>query len=645
MILLLNLMAIPVRADIAPPIYDYEIASQSPGGSIMQGTGVIFWVTLQNTGNQTWYSDSYMSMHGGSNNPLRLGTVRPPDRNSGFYTPDNWISTNRVHGADVDKAAPGETMSFGFMASAPETLPPGVYNECFAPVVEHVTWLPDHGICWDIEVRDNPEQNQDFRAEIEANNANVMIEANPGEVIEINFQAKNVGQTTWYQNGAYPIHVATYNPRDRNSDFYHYNWLSPNRPTGLIDDQVRNGESGHFSFQLQVPDSLTDGTYVEDFWLVAENKSWIRAEAKDTTRLHFRVEVRVEEGTGIDDFQPIDVPVLSLSYIPTKDGWVDTEVMLDVYDNNLNNLRNSISNKEIQYEQSLDQGSRFRAYKNDSAKQALDWRVIEKIEFNKYWPVSSEFAWPDSGRAMVDFNDILTNDVDICDYVDRKGVKEVWLWGYAAKDHEPKSWETNMAMGYDIKNYWNKGGYGNVSNSYRRNDMPVCNHTYTVYNNNYGRELGTMLENRTHQIESVLNYVDGRDETPGVEWGDLPFWGNFVGSDSTGKIVKPGCGWTHFPPNGRYDYDWYNTDAVNSDCQDWRPDGGGQTSLVNCTTWGGNNCRSYGDQGGGEAFKIWWMQSIPGVDNGLTYQGRDLKNWWVFIGDFDNQIPDRSLIK
>ena len=53
-----------------------------------------------------------------------------------------------------------------------------------------------------------------------------------------------------------------------------------------------------------------------------------------------------------------------------------------------------------------------------------------------------------------------------------------------------------------------------------------------------------------HQIEAVLNWVDGRDRTPPEQWSELLFWGKFVGSDRSLKIVRPGCGWAHYPPNG-----------------------------------------------------------------------------------------------
>jgi hypothetical protein len=56
------------------------------------------------------------------------------------------------------------------------------------------------------------------------------------------------------------------------------------------------------------------------------------------------------------------------------------------------------------------------------------------------------------------------------------------------------------------------------------------------------------VEDHTHQIEAILRYVD-----------DNLFWNLFVGSGGR-------CGWTHYPPNGRWDYDWNNANPVMSDC-------------------------------------------------------------------------------
>ena len=131
-----------------------------------------------------------------------------------------------------------------------------------------------------------------------------------------------------------------------------------------------------------------------------------------------------------------------------------------------------------------------------------------------------------------------------------------------------------------------------------------------------------------HQIEAVLNYVDGRDRTPGDKWPELLFWGKFVGSDRSHKIVRPGCGWSHYPPNAEGDYDWGNKRFVETDVEDWRPDGGGKRERINCDRWQGDSLKWF----------VYWTQNLPGADSRLTYRGKPLANWWIFIGDFDGAM-------
>jgi hypothetical protein len=117
-----------------------------------------------------------------------------------------------------------------------------------------------------------------------------------------------------------------------------------------------------------------------------------------------------------------------------------------------------------------------------------------------------------------------------------------------------------------------------------------------------------------HQIEAVLRHIDH----------DL-FWNKFVGRPGEGR-----CGWAHFPPNGERDYDWRNPKKVWTDIEDWRPDGGGRRIEINSERWGGDSLRWF----------IYWMQNVPGINNGLTYRGRPLTNWWRFIGDFDGAMHE-----
>ena len=150
-----------------------------------------------------------------------------------------------------------------------------------------------------------------------------------------------------------------------------------------------------------------------------------------------------------------------------------------------------------------------------------------------------------------------------------------------------------------------------------------------MYDYNYQRGVTEAVEDHTHQIEAVLRFVDNNI-----------FWNKFV--NPYGKLEGVNrCGWTHFPPNGKSDYDWRNESSVLSDCEDWKPDGGGEIKTINCLTWSNyqypNNSPGCVDDGG-LAFKIWWMQNIPGKDNGLIYNGKNIRNWWEFIGDFDRAM-------
>jgi len=304
----------------------------------------------------------------------------------------------------------------------------------------------------------------------------------------------------------------------------------------------------------------------------------------------------------------IIVPVLVLRFIPTQDSvTVDTNIADDISPGTtVQEIRNRINNLNSGLINALEKGSH----------NFLDYNVVATREYLQELP-----KLPNS--RLVDYKKIMT-DLNVCNYIDNLGVKEIWLWGYHG--YKTDIWESNMSS-----------SYGDISNSNRDpNDLPLCSKTYVVYHFNYNRELGMALESYGHQIEAILNWVDGRDLTPPDRWSSLLFWGKFVGSDYSHKIINPGCGWMHYPPNGRYDYDWYNKTPVLSDCDDWKPDGTGTKKLISCKDWTGNE--GCVDNGGGESFKIWWMQHLPGKDNNLFYNGKKLRNWWEFIGDFDNAL-------
>ncbi len=302
------------------------------------------------------------------------------------------------------------------------------------------------------------------------------------------------------------------------------------------------------------------------------------------------------------------LPVLVVHYFPTNGTNIDLQATGD-WGASLEATRAKTLRQTREALRALEEGSRYLGFKNASARPALRYEIAGSLEFLRPLPT---FAKPGHRTPMTDYNRIAL-EARLQDWVENRGVREVWIWGY----HGGKVdlWESNMAS-----------PHGDVSNSDRDpKDLPVYQHTYTVYHYNYQRGASEAVEDHMHQIEAVLNHVDGRDGAPPAQWPDLLFWGRFVGSDRSHKIVRPGCGWAHYPPNAERDYDWANPRAVLTDMDDWKPDGSGRKAPMDSSRWGGNSLRWF----------VYWMQHLPGPDNGLSWQGRPLNNWWVFIGDYD----------
>lgn len=315
----------------------------------------------------------------------------------------------------------------------------------------------------------------------------------------------------------------------------------------------------------------------------------------------------------------MQISVVVVKYFPVKGAKIDIAVTGD-WGAPLAQTRKATDQMTGEIISALQEGSRYHGYKNHDAKPSLAYKVVKSYEFLEPLPI---VGTREAGKTppVVDYAAIMKR-IDIQDWVENKGVTEVWLWGYHGG--VVTLWESNMA-----------GPHGDISNSNRdANDLPVLKHTYTVYHYNYQRDTACAVHDHLHQIEAVLNHADGRDETPEDKWGDLLFWGKFVGSDKTMKIVRPGCGWTHYPPNAERDYDWANKRVVMSDIEDWKPDGSGKKQPISSTKWRGDHLW----------WLVYWMQNLPGAKSGLTYDGRELNNWWIFIGDFDKSMDNQETL-
>ena len=246
--------------------------------------------------------------------------------------------------------------------------------------------------------------------------------------------------------------------------------------------------------------------------------------------------------------------------------------------------------------EALESGSIYHGYKDPVALASLHYEVVESIEFLEPLP-----TWKKAGHTvpMTDYRAIVER-IDGKSLVLKRGVKEIWLWGYHGGVVD--LWESNMA-----------GPFGDISNSDRDpGDLPVFDKTYTCYHYNYGRGASEAVEDHMHQIEALVRNAD-----------EELFWKRFVG-----KVGEGRCGWSHFPPNGRHDYDWANRTMIATDIEDWRPDGSGERVRLNAERWSGDSLTWF----------TYWMQNLPGRENGLTWRGKPLRNWWEFVGAFDEAM-------
>lgn len=154
-------ISIPVTVT-APP-RDYQVVNQSFSkniNSLKYGDEFTATLAIRNLGTESWQASG--------NNPLRVGTNSPRDRESGFRVltgSDPWLSPSRASGIDgrvtnllTMSTEPDGTIeqteiaTFRIPMKVPSYLPPGPYPEYFNLLQENLSWLPDLGIYFPLNV-------------------------------------------------------------------------------------------------------------------------------------------------------------------------------------------------------------------------------------------------------------------------------------------------------------------------------------------------------------------------------------------------------------------------------------------------------------------------------------------------------------
>jgi hypothetical protein len=304
------------------------------------------------------------------------------------------------------------------------------------------------------------------------------------------------------------------------------------------------------------------------------------------------------------------IDVLEIAYFPlTPDGQhIDIAVTGDV-GGLFTDVKAHVARVSANVTEALSFGTAYRGYANPSAPRDLAYNVVASLEFLTPVP-SIPSTFNPSYPKRADYATIMTS-IDVCDHVLNHGVDEIWIWAYQGP-HQLDISESKMS-----------GPNGDISNSYRLNDMPYCGRSYLVYTYNYGRGTAEAVEDHGHQIEAELAHVDAH------LLRDL-----FMGPNYPATLGVVGrCGSIHNPPNARFEYDRFNPDPNSSDCLAWTPDGIGALSPISCANWG---CDDNGDADNpARNYQVWWMQNLPGIGNTVSYEGRRMGDWWDVYYDFD----------
>jgi len=323
-----------------------------------------------------------------------------------------------------------------------------------------------------------------------------------------------------------------------------------------------------------------------------------------------------------------EVPVAIVRYLPTNDG-VHLPGESFEMEETLQSIRDRVDVADKQVKFTLEEGSRFRGYKTPAAKPSLGYRVVKIVTIYEPMPASN---WPAGTDFIPDYHSMLER-IGGRELVEITGVKEFWVWGHPAGGISQP--ESNMSSPIT----------GDISNSWREEDLPVYNRSYVVYGYNYLFGEENAIHNHGHQLEAILSHINWTRDLD-ISNREL-FWQKFAGRNELGQAIAGRCGWTHSPPNTTVEYLYDSPDVVESDIEDWTPSGTGQKTMVSVSTW---RDQSYAWPDGevpsdraSANFYLYWMQAMPGRDNGIRHPEADspelgqatLNNWWSFTGDWD----------
>ncbi len=389
------------------------------------------------------------------------------------------------------------------------------------------------------------------------------------------------------------------------------------------------------------------------------NKLYIKLQIKDFEFIEINPDLIKNNGA------PIQVPIIILSYLPTENGKdlnlkEGPDGYWKIHNSSLQDVKRKILNESIMAKKIWEEGSRFRNYNFKNSSFQIN--VVPISYINVY---ELDFIQNSSNRE-IDYKKLFAK-LGLSEIINSKNVKEIWFNHFPLYDKP--SVTNNKNLYSDSKLYWgldesnmSSPNTSDISNSSRKDDLPILKNTYVVYAFNQSMGISNHVHCRGHQLEVQLSYIENKVVyPPAKDIENTIFWGKFVGitNNKGGWDFKPGrIGRTHNPPN-TYDneqYQYSNNRKFLSDIKDWNPNGG-KIEEIDHMLW---NSQKYSfDFGAYQGFAeqsntsevnwlIFMFQSIPGFQNNIKFtsmgKSKTLSNWWDLFYNWDEAVKNKKTL-
>lgn len=214
-------------------------------------------------------------------------------------------------------------------------------------------------------------------------------------------------------------------------------------------------------------------------------------------------------------------------------------------------------------------------------------------------------------------------------------VDEVWLWGapyFGFDEFAYKVPDNQIAYQPEPYNGW--------IYDWRTRNLPSLNRTYVIMGFNPKVSFANQMHSYGHRIESLMTISPlGRGRWHRCSSDSI--WTQFICNGDVPN-AEIGCGDVHFPPNqlpdpnlpNNNEYNYNDTDAVNSSCDVWHeyPAIDPREQLpTSCDSWSGCMATDWQELPQ-ERYLTYWLSHIPkNPGNNQT----EHYNWWRYIIDYD----------